>query len=121
MVSVWVLIHFFLLGKRPNGKGNMATKPNASDSGFEYIDAASVNYVKRGRKANLDSALVDALRNLPAGKAIALRTLQQNPAAPTYANDKARVASSIRTACKAAGLQSYRIMWSPQGVPQVVR
>lgn len=86
---------------------------------FNYIDVDTVQYVKRGRKATIDTALVEALRKLPKGKAIALTSLKQNPKAPTYANDKARVASSIRTACKAANLTGFRILWSPDGVPQV--
>lgn len=88
---------------------------------FDYIDVDTVQFVKRGRKASLDQKLVDALKAIPKGKAIALQSLKQDPKAATYATDKARIASSIRTACKAAGLTGYRILWSPQGVPQVVR
>jgi len=88
---------------------------------FVIVDAQSIQFVKRGRKAHVDPELVDALRGLPVGKAIALVTMKQNPDAPSYANDKSRIASSIRTACKSAGLTGYRILWSPQGVPQVVR
>ena len=94
---------------------------NPKDDGFVYVDADAVDYVKRGRKAIVDPALVEILRNLPIGKAAPLTSLQQNPKSPTYANDKARVASSIRTACKTAGLTGYRILWSPTGTPQVVR
>lgn len=91
------------------------------DDEVVYVDAASIEYVKRGRKANLDENLVKMLAGLPVGKAAVLTSLKQNPAAPDYATAKARIASSIRTACKAAGLTGYRILWSPQGVPQVVR
>lgn len=90
-------------------------------SDFEIMDSGSAEFVRRGRKANIDPALVTALGKLPKGKAIALNSLQQNPKAPTFANDKARIASQIRTACKLAGIDSYRILWSPAGVPQVVR
>lgn len=96
----------------------MAT--NKNDEAI-YVDATAIEYVKRGRKANLDEALVQKLRGLPVGKALPIVSLQQNPNAADYATAKARVASSIRTACKAAGLTGYRILWSPQGVPQVVR
>lgn len=88
---------------------------------FVYVDADSITFVKRGRKANLDQSLVDALKNIPKGKAAMLKSLKQDPKAATYATDKARVASSIRTACKAAGLTGFRILWSPDGTPQVVR
>jgi hypothetical protein len=90
-------------------------------SDFEIVGADEVSFVKRGRKANLDGALVDALKTLPKGKAMRLSSLKQDPNAATYATDKARIASSIRTACKAAGLAGSRIMWTPDGVPQVVR
>lgn len=96
----------------------MANKP---EDKFLIVDAQSIQYVKRGRKASVDSELVEALRSLPVGKAMALVTLKQDPDAATYANDKSRIASSIRTACKTAGLTGFRILWSPQGVPQVVR
>jgi len=100
----------------------MTQKPtNGKADDYEVVDAESIQYVKRGRKANLDGELVAKLRDLPVGKALVISSLQQNPAASTYANDKARIGSSIRTACKAAGLTGYRILWSPQGVPQVVR
>lgn len=88
---------------------------------YEYIDADAVSYVRRGRKASVDAALVDALRKLPKGRAIALNSLRQDPASDKYAADKARTASAIRTACKAAGLDGFRILWTPTGVPQVVR
>jgi hypothetical protein len=87
----------------------------------EYVDLADVQFVKRGRKPSLDEQLVQKLKGLPSGKALVLQSLKLNPAASTYANDKARVASAIRTACKAAGLSVFSIKWTPQGVPQVVR
>lgn len=87
---------------------------------FEIVSADDISFVKRGRKANLDAALVDNLRKLKKGQAVRLRSLQQDPAAPTYANDKARIASSIRTACRAAGMVGFSIKWSPDGIPQVV-
>jgi hypothetical protein len=99
----------------------MAQNQKPGDNGDEYIELSEVEFVKRGRKPSLDHQLVAKLKNLPAGKALVLQSLKQNPAASTYANDKARVASAIRTACKAAGLTTFSIKWTPQGVPQVVR
>ena len=90
-------------------------------SDFEIMDSGDAEYVRRGRKAHVDQKLVDALAKLPKGKAIALTSLAQNPKADTFANDKARIASQVRTACRLANIQGYRILWSPAGVPQVVR
>lgn len=98
----------------------MATNKNNSNSDFEVVSADEIAFVKRGRKANLDETLVNALRGLNKGQGVRLRSLQQDPTAPTYANDKARIASSIRTACKAAGMVGFAIKWSPDGIPQVV-
>jgi hypothetical protein len=95
--------------------------PNDSNDDFEIIDASSVSFVKRGRKPNLNDSLVQRLRTLPNGQALVLRSLKQDPTASTYANDKARIASAIRTACKAAGLSAFSIKWTPDGIPQVVR
>ena len=90
-------------------------------SDFEIIELTEVEYVRRGRKSNVDPKVVDALTKLPKGKAIALTTMKQDPKSPTYATDKARIASQIRTACRMANVEGYRILWSPPGVPQVVR
>lgn len=90
-------------------------------SDFEIVDASSVSFVKRGRKSVADPKLVEALKKLPKGKAMVIASLKQDPKAPTYANDKARVASQIRTACKSAQLADFSIRWSETGVPQVVR
>jgi hypothetical protein len=88
---------------------------------FEIMDSGDAEFVRRGRKANIDPALVSALAKLTKGKAIALKSLAQNPKADTFANDKARIASQVRTACRLAGIDGYRILWSPAGIPQVVR
>ena len=96
------------------------SKPSSGEA-FEIVDADSLTFVKRGRKPSLDANLVALLRTIPVGRAGVLRMLKQNPASPTYANDKARVASSIRTACKAAGITGASILWSPDGTPQVRR
>ena len=88
---------------------------------FEIVDASSVQFVKRGRKSIADPKLVNALKGLGKGKAMVITPLRQDPKSATYANDKARVASQIRTACKSANLSDFSIRWSPDGVPQVVR
>lgn len=97
----------------------MSTKPN--DDGFEFIDSSEVEFVRRGRKSNIDANLVANLAKLPKGKSVAITSLRQDPKADTYKTDKARVSSQIRTACQSAGIDGFRILWSPAGVPQVVR
>lgn len=88
---------------------------------FEIIDSSEASYVRRGRPSSINPALVDKLRTLPAGKTMAIRSLAQNPASPDYRKDKARIASQIRNACRAAGLGEFDIRWSVEGVPQVMR
>jgi hypothetical protein len=95
--------------------------PNKDDDDFIEIDASSIEYVKRGRKPIANPELVVRLSALPKGKALAIASMKQNPSSTTYVNDKARIGSQIRTACRAANLTGFQIRWSPQGVPQVVR
>lgn len=95
--------------------------PSPTDGGFEFIDASAVEYVRRGRKSNVDPKLIEVLAKLPKGKAIALPSMKQDPTSDTYKTDKARISSQIRSACQSAGVANFRILWSPQGVPQVVR
>jgi len=98
-----------------NGDDNK--KPEA----FSYIDASEISFVKRGRKAIANPELIEALAKLPIGKAIAINNMKVDPKANTFANDKARISSQIRTACASANLTTFRIMWTANGVPQVVR
>ena len=100
-------------------KGNTMNNPKEDD--FEIINADDISFVKRGRKASVNPQLVEALKTLANGKAMALNSLKVDPNATNFANEKARIASQIRTACREAKLTNYRILWSPQGVPQVVR
>jgi hypothetical protein len=95
--------------------------PTPNDEGFEFLDSSEVEYVRRGRKSNVNPKLVETLSKLPKGKSIAITSMKQDPKSPTYKTDKARIASQIRTACQSANLDTFRILWSPAGVPQVVR
>jgi len=97
----------------------MADKPGNDD--FEVIDSGNVEFVKRGRKSHVDPALVDRLKTLPAGKTLSVKRLALNPADKDYRKDKARISSQIRNACREAGLPSFDIRWSLDGVPQVMR
>ncbi len=96
----------------------MSTKPNNGDE-FEIVSSSSIQFVKRGRKSVADEKLIDKLRTLTKGNAMVIHKMKQDPTSTSYANDKARIASQIRTACKTAGLVGFSIVWSPEGVPQV--
>ena len=97
--------------------GSQSKKSATSD--FTIIDAREVAFIKRGRKSKLDDTLVQALRTLPKGKAIALTGMRQNPADAGYGNAKARVSSNIRTACRAAQMKSWQIKWAADGTPHI--
>lgn len=96
-------------------------KPAANGEDFLIIDANEISFVKRGRKAMADPKLIEALKAIPNGKALAIASMKLDPTSVDYKTEKARIASQIRTACAAANLKGFRILWSPQGVPQVVR
>lgn len=90
-------------------------------SDFEFIDASAVSFVKRGRKAHVDEKMVEALKSLKKGGAVAIKSLALDPTGDDFKKEKAKISSQIRKACELAGLTSFSIRWSPQGVPQVVR
>lgn len=102
-------------GAKPNAKAE------AKADEFVYVDADAITYVKRGRKANADPILIEKLKGLPSGKALLIPSMKADPSAADYKTEKARISSQIRTACRAANLNDFRILWSPNGVPQVVR
>ena len=85
---------------------------------FEFIDESAIEAVSRGRKSNVPTELVEALRKLPKGKAIAIKVFACDPTSADYKNDKASVSATIRSAGKQAGVK-VSIGWSPAGVPQV--
>lgn len=86
---------------------------------FEFIDANEIEFVKRGRKSNVDPKLVTMLSQLPKGKAVAIPSMKADPSAENYKTEKARISSQIRSACNQANLNQFRILWTPNGVPQV--
>jgi hypothetical protein len=55
-------------------KGNKMVTSNSDD--FEIINADDISFVKRGRKASVNPALVEALKTLANGKAMALKSLK---------------------------------------------
>ena len=95
-------------------------KPNENPQ-FLIVDAEEISFVKRGRKAAANPELIEVLKTLQNGKALLIPSMKVDPKAANYANEKSRISSQIRTACKAANLSGFSILWSPQGVPQVRR
>lgn len=87
---------------------------------LEYIGADEVVYTPRGRKSTTPPELVTALAKLPKGKAARITSLRVDPTAADAKTAKARVGAMLRSAAKSAGI-AIAILWSPDGVPQVVR
>ncbi len=100
-------------------KGNPMATSNNPD--FEVVNSTEISFVKRGRKSKVNPQLVEALKSLAIGKAMAVKSLAVDPKSANFANEKARIASQIRTACREAKVTEFRILWSPEGVPQIVR
>ena len=90
-----------------------------SEWSFEEIDETEIQSVARGRKSNVDPALIEGLRNLKAGKAIRIPSQQLDTKAPNYKTEKARVSAMLRTAMRAAGHKDFAIIFTPEGVPQI--
>ena len=67
-------------------KGNTMNNPKKDD--FEIINADDISFVKRGRKALVNAELVEALKTLQKGKAMALKSLIVDPKATNFANEK---------------------------------
>lgn len=87
---------------------------------FEEIPEDDVTRVPRGRKSNVDPALVAAIATLKPGKAIRVTSAKLDPSAPTYKTDKARVSATLRAACRAAGHAKFGIAFTPEGIPQII-
>jgi len=85
---------------------------------FEYIDETEVEVVKRGRKSTVPAEVVDAIRNIPAGKVVKFTELTLNPSDEDYKNHKASLSAMLRQAGKQAG-REVRIAFTPTGTPQV--
>jgi hypothetical protein len=87
---------------------------------YQIIDEAALEFVQRGRKSNADPELVDALRKLTKGKALALPSEKVDMTSPAEVvkTEKARISANLRSAGKLAGVK-VAIRWSPVGVPQI--
>jgi hypothetical protein len=111
--------------KLPTQRNNkMSTKNPENSSGkdeeFEFVNADEISFVRRGRKSTADPRLIEALKGLPKGKALIISKMKTDPKAENYQNEKSRISSQIRTACRQANLHGFRILWSPDGIPQVI-
>jgi hypothetical protein len=87
---------------------------------YQIIDESALEFVQRGRKSNADPELVDALRKLTKGKALAVASEKVDMTSPAEVvkTEKARVSANLRSAGKLAGVK-VAIRWSPAGVPQI--
>jgi hypothetical protein len=87
---------------------------------YQIIDETELEFVPRGRKSNTDLELVDAMRKLTKGKALAIPSLQVDMklTAEVVKSEKARISAMLRACAKQAGV-TIAIRWSPTGVPQV--
>lgn len=93
----------------------------SDDFRMEFIDATSMEFISRGRKSNVSPELVSALRELLSqkGKAVRIPSLTVTFTGDDGKRERARVSAMIRAAAKVAGVK-VSILWSPNGVPQVV-
>ena len=87
---------------------------------YQIIDETALEFVQRGRKSNADPELVDALRKLTKGKALAIASqkVDMKAEALIVKTEKARISANLRSAGKLAGVK-VAIRWSPVGVPQI--
>jgi hypothetical protein len=87
---------------------------------YQIIDESALEFVQRGRKSNADPELVDALRKLTKGKALAVASEKVDMTSPAEVvkTEKARVSANLRSAGKLAGVK-VAIRWSPAGVPKI--
>jgi hypothetical protein len=85
---------------------------------YEYIEETEVEVVKRGRKSSVPTEVVDAIRNIPAGKTVKFTELALDPTDADYKNGKASVSAMLRQAGKMAGTE-VSVRFTPAGIPQV--
>ena len=92
-----------------------------ADKKYQIIDESALEFVQRGRKSNADPELVDALRKLTKGKALALPSEKVDMTSPAEVvkTEKARISAMLRACAKQAGV-TISIRWSLSGVPQIV-
>lgn len=87
---------------------------------FEIISEEEVEKSPRGRKSSVDPKLVAALGKLKKGQAVRIRQMQADATSTKYTTDKARISAQIRVAMRAAGHSDFSIVFTKDGIPQVV-
>lgn len=85
---------------------------------FEVIEESAMTFVARGRKSSVSPELVENLKRLGKGKALAITSMKVNPKAENAKTERAKYGAQIRQAGKQAG-REVTIRWSLAGVPQV--
>jgi len=95
--------------------------PASKDDDFEIVNPSEIEFVKRGRKAQVNPELVARLSTLSKGQTMAIKKddFKADPKSDTFAKDKARISSQIRAASVAAKVKKISINWNAQGVPFV--
>ena len=96
----------------------MADTPKKSDD-FQIIDPKSIQFAKRGRKAEASPELIAKLRTLKPGDTLLINSMAVDLTASDYKTAKSRMASRIRNACKSVGIEVFDIKWTVEGVPSV--
>ena len=96
----------------------MADKPN-SGSDFQIVDPKTIQFAKRGRKAEVSPELVAKLRTMKPGDTALFPTMAVDMSAEDYKTAKSRMSSRIRNACASAGIESFDIKWTVDGVPSL--
>jgi len=86
---------------------------------FEVVSEDTLEFSKRGRKSQVNPALVEAIGKLRKGQALKLSGMKVDLTSPKAKTEKARHSATIRQAGKQAG-KKVAIRWSTSGVPQVI-
>ena len=86
---------------------------------FEVVSEDALEFSKRGRKSQVNPALVEAIGKLRKGQALKLSGMKVDLTSPKAKTEKARHSATIRQAGRQAG-KKVAIRWSTSGVPQVI-
>jgi hypothetical protein len=86
---------------------------------FEVINESEMQFISRGRKSTVAPELVEQIKKLAKGKAIAVTSMKVTAKGNEAKTERARYGAQIRAAAKQAG-RKVTIRWSVAGVPQIV-
>lgn len=90
-------------------------KPDDFD--FEIVNENELSFASRGRKSQVDPALVSAIAKLTSGKVLAIKSMRIDLKDKSA---KARVSAQLRASAKAAGVV-VSIRFTLDGIPTVRR